>query len=334
MNGKSSKLNVCMLIDTWFPFIGGGQIHVQNLIYYLEKKYQVKISLFHAPNHHIIIRGLWCFWVIPQVLLVSSHQHFHLIHAHAFAAGLPGKILSLLLNIPIIYTVHGSHLMDSGQKNIKSWMEAYLLTKISYNAQVSVTKSFLKYPNVNKKISVIRNGVDLSKFNSVKVKKNTKFTLLYIGRDHPTKGISILKQAFDEVKLVHPQIKLKLITGGITGKKLIREYKQAHVFVLPSLVEGQPIVLLEAWAAKLPVIATKTPGVAEIVTHNYDAILIRPGDATQLSHAISQIYQMNPIQRRNLGQNGYQKVKQFFTWQKVAAATFKIYQQILQEQCS
>lgn len=324
---KQRKLNVCMMIDAWFPFIGGGQVHVENIIKNLKQQSFTQVSLFHSPHHNILIRTLWNIWVIPQVIIRHQQKQFDLIHAHAFSAGLPGKIISILLNIPIIYTVHGSHLMDKQESSLKAWGERLLLTKIKYTYQVSVTKSFTKYSNVNKKISIIGNGVNIKEFNSVNVKKNKYFTLLYVGRDHSTKGVPILKSAFKQVKTKFSDIKLKLITNGkIKGKKLIKEYKKAHAFVLPSLVEGQPLVMLEAWAAKLPVIATKTAGVKEIATNNHDAILINPGNQNQLENAIIRIVNMSKPSRSKLGENGYKKVAQTFTWKKVTAQLLGVYQ--------
>lgn len=323
---KQNKLHICMMIDTWFPFVGGGQVHVKNIINQLRRHPNIQASLFHSPHHNILLRTLWNIWVVPEVIIKHQQKRFDLIHAHAFSAGLPGKIISLLLNIPIIYTVHGSHLMDKKEISLKSWGERILLTKIKYTYQVSVTQSFTKYPNVNKNISIIRNGVNIKEFNSAKVKKNKHFTLLYVGRSHPTKGIPILKRAFMQIKKNFPDVKLRLITGGkITGKKLVKEYKKAHVFVLPSLVEGQPLVILEAWAAKLPVIATKTSGVKEIAKHNHDAILVKPGNQAQLQNAIIKIIEMKPLERKELAENGYKKVKDQFAWEMIADKLVGVY---------
>lgn len=320
-----------MMIDAWFPFVGGGQMHVKSLIKHL-KAHRAHVSLFHSPHHHIVARLLWNLWVIPQIIIAHQKQHFDIIHAHAFSAGIPGKIISSILKIPIVYTVHGSHLMDTRAKGLKAWGERFLLTKIRYNHQISVTRSFTKYSNVNKNISVIRNGVDIKAFNNVKVKKNKNFTLLYVGRDHPTKGIHYLRQAFKKVKKKHSEIKLTLITSGKkTGRSLVREYKKAHLFILPSLAEGQPLVLLEAWAAKLPVIATKTTGVLEVAKNNQDTILVAPGDVSQLATAINKVLNMSFSQRGQLVKNGFRKAKRDFGWSHIANQTFIVYQKLLKQ---
>jgi glycosyltransferase involved in cell wall biosynthesis len=313
-----------MLIDAWDPFVGGAQVQVKALLKHFP--HHIKVHLFHAPHPNIFVRALWCVWVIPRVLLANRYMPFAIVHAHAFAAGIPAKILSLLLKVPVIYTVHGSHLMDMRATGVRAWLEKFLITQIHYTHQISVTRSFTHYPNVNKNISVINNGVDIQAFDKIKVKKNTKFTLLYVGRDHPTKGLNILRAAFALAKKQYPDIRLQVVTG-LTGKKLIKAYKQAHAFVLPSLVEGQPLVLLEAWAVKLPVIATQTAGVAEIATPK-EAILIPPGDIKSLHQAILKLLRLSPRQRLSLAAAGYRKARRF-TWDKTAAQTASLYEQVV-----
>lgn len=323
-------LHVCMLIDAWDPFIGGAQIHVKALLKYFP--HHIKVHLFHAPHPNIFTRALWCLFVIPQVILYAiGYKPLALIHAHAFAAGIPAKILSFLLGVPVVYTVHGSHLMDAHVPGLKAWLEKLLLTRISYTRQISVTQTFLQYPNVNKNISVINNGVDIQAFNKVKTKKNKKFTLLYVGRDHPSKGLSILRQAFSVAQSQYPQLKLRLVTGNINYNQVIIEYKRAHAFVLPSLVEGQPLVLLEAWAAQLPVIATKTAGVLELAQPGQNAILVDPGNASQLTQAIIKLYRMNPSQRLKLARSGY-RIARKLSWEKTASQTAAVYEQITRHQ--
>lgn len=318
-------IRVCMLIDAWYPFVGGGQVHVSNLIKHL-KRHHVQVDLFHSPSHNLVTRCLWSFWVIPQVVYSHAKKPYTLIHAHAFLPGIPGKIVSMVLGLPVIFTVHGSHLMDQGKKGFKAYIEKVILTKIRYTHQITVNKSFTKYDNVNKNISVIGNGIDIKEFNKLKTRKNKIFTLLFVGRDHPHKGLKGLKQAFTAI---HPKIapaKLRIISSGkIRGRKLIREYKKAHVFVLPSLAEGQPLTILEAWAAKLPLIATATAGVRELAIDNYDSLIVNLGDQGQLENTLIKIRRFTEAKRLLMGERGYQKVKAQFTWDKITAKTVALY---------
>ena len=85
--------------------------------------------------------------------------------------------------------------------------------------------------------------------------------------------------------------------------------------------------LLEAWAAKLPVIATKTAGVLELAQHGKNAILVDPGNESQLTQAIIKLYRMNPSQRFKLARSGYRIARQL-SWGKTASQTAALYEQI------
>ena len=167
-------MRILILIDAWFPFVGGAQVHVKHLKKILEDKYGCCFFLLHSPSSNTLIRFLWSLWVVPQALWLHQKHHFDLIHAHAFWPGIPARILNLILKIPVVFTVHGSHLMDLKDKSWKAKWEKLILTKIKYDQVISVSGNFLKYKNVNQNMNVIANGVDIKKFKvqSEKLKIN------------------------------------------------------------------------------------------------------------------------------------------------------------------
>jgi len=318
-----------MLIDAWFPFYGGGQVHVKNLSQQLIDKYHYRVSIFYPRQSDLAYRIIWCFTVVPKVLLLPPVARPQLIHSHGFLPGIPAKIISLLLHIPVVHTVHGSHLMDLGETGFKAVLEKYILTKIKYSGQITVSQSFLKYPNINKNIVVIRNGVNRTEFDQVRVNKSAHPTIICVARNHPHKGLTYLRQAYRHLQPTYPQLKLNVISTGLHGTKLIAAYKRAHIFVLPSLAEGQPISILEAWAAKLPVIATKVGDNPYLITVGKTGILINPAQPQQLVDAITSLL-THPQTSKRLASNGYDLVKRHYTWDKVAAATHSFYLHLLQ----
>jgi len=322
-------MRVLVLIDAWFPFTGGAQIQVKNLKKILGKDYNCSCQIFHSPSANIIVRFFWLFWVVPQAIISHFFQKkFDLVHAHAFWPGLPGKIIAEILNIPLVFTVHGSHLMDLKCKGFKTFLEKFILTKIRYNRLISVASNFLNYENVNRgNIEVIANGVDLAAFDKVKVKKDKKFKIIFVGRDHPHKGLKFLKQAVKEVKKYYPYLKVKIIQQGTGRKELIKEYKSSHLFVLPSLAEGQPLSLLEAWAAKLPVVVTKVGENTKMVKNGLNGYLVEPGQPAALKKAILKV--LKNKKRDQLGKKGYQLVKKNYTWRQTARKTYAVYQKTL-----
>lgn len=316
-------MKVLVLIDAWYPFVGGAQVQISHLKELLSKKYNCHYYILHSSSSHILIRFLWFFWVIPQAIILHAKEKFNLIHAHAYWPGIPGKILSVLLNIPIIFTVHGCNLMDLKIKSPRAWLEKIILTQIRYDWIITVASNFLKYKNINKNISVIPNGVDTNKFDKIAVKKEPPFKILSVGRNDPIKGLKFLKQAINIVQKKIPQVRLKTIQDGYSEDQLIHEYRQSHLFVLPSLSEGQPLTLLEAMAAKLPIVATQVGDNAKIVRNGYNGYLVKPKDVHGLAKAIVKIISNPKINQ--FGERSYQLVSKNYSWDKCAQKTAKIY---------
>ncbi|MCH7952023.1 glycosyltransferase family 4 protein [Patescibacteria group bacterium] len=332
------KLKVAVLIDAWFPFYGGGQVHVRELTKRLSV--DCRFKLYHPNSTNILLRFLWALTVIPQLLRDYSTERFDLIHAHAYIAGFPGKVISKILHIPVVYTVHGSNVLDLRELTrsnpaldikIPIWkyaLEKWLLTGIRYDHQITVGSKYLTHKNVNKNISVIPNGVDTKEFDKLKETKRKQFTLIFVGRDDPMKGIQFLDGAMNLIHQKHPQIKLvKIKTGKIQGRKLVKEYKSSHVFILPSLSEGHPLTLLEAWAAELPVIVTSVGDNPKMVKKGVNGYLVPAADEESLAQAILDAYRNPNLER--LGKAGYNLVKKKYTWEKAAKATLKVYKEVI-----
>lgn len=350
MSSISKPINIAMLTDCYSgKFIGGGQIHIKNLVLNLEKNHNCKIKIFSQKNSNILIRFFWSIWVIPQAIISNLKNHFDLIHSHGYIPGLSAKIISLILHIPVIHTVHGSNLIDQNLKSVKAKLENYLLTKIKYDAQIIVNENFLKYKNKTKNQIVIPNGVNLPKKNhQSSIINHEQLNILFIGRLEKIKGIDILVKTL--VKLKNENWNLTIIGNGsqknelislvqkskLTNKiifqnsqiKLSKYYKKADIFVLPSISEGQPITILEAWSFKLPVIATMVGSNPFIIKDKIDGILVSPKNVDSLKNAIKWIFN-NKKKAQEMGKKGFSKIKKNFTWNKIAQKTFFVYQSVL-----
>jgi glycosyltransferase involved in cell wall biosynthesis len=103
--------------------------------------------------------------------------------------------------------------------------------------------------------------------------------------------------------------------GWIEDKKEF--YSRADIFCLPSLHEPFGIVLLEAFMYGAPVIATDSEGPRDIITANYDALIVPKGDAAALALALASLLD-NPKRAEDLAANGFAKVKTRYTIESVA----------------
>ena len=178
-------------------------------------------------------------------------------------------------------------------------------------------------------VPVIHTGVDTSVFYPRKVAKETRPTVVFVGRIVRNKGVEALVAACCQIASDFPDLRLSILGGGekeliaelrkmaaargcidlvelrgfVPGEDLPEHLSRAHVFAAPSIYESGPgFVYLEAMACGLPVIGCEGSGVGEIITHNQTGILVPPGDVDPLAHAIADL--LRDLNKRNeLGRN-------------------------------
>jgi glycosyltransferase involved in cell wall biosynthesis len=112
--------------------------------------------------------------------------------------------------------------------------------------------------------------------------------------------------------------------GRRTREEIVRLIQEADVLVAPSVAsqdgrrEGIPVVLMEAMACKLPVVASRLSGIPELVKDGKTGLLVPPGDAEALAEALAYLYKQ-PEKRQQLGQAGRERILQTFDLHKNAA---------------
>jgi glycosyltransferase involved in cell wall biosynthesis len=168
---------------------------------------------------------------------------------------------------------------------------------------------------------------------------------------YPTKGLEHLVVAMAEVRRMEPSARLLIVGEGperprlealtrahglegsvrLAGKmadpwSLLSE---AEVFVLSSVKEGLPFVLLEAMAAGIPIVASRVGGVPEIVAHEQSALLVSPGDPMALGHAICRLLR-NPGLAADLARSAQAALlREGLTADAMVAATADLYRKLL-----
>jgi glycosyltransferase involved in cell wall biosynthesis len=100
-------------------------------------------------------------------------------------------------------------------------------------------------------------------------------------------------------------------------------YAEHEIFVLPSLMEGMPLVLLEAMASGMAVVTTESSGMTDLVEDSHDGLFVIPGDSASLSVAIVRLCR-DPELRLRLGNAAQEKMKRY-TWKQAAQRTEKVF---------
>lgn len=180
------------------------------------------------------------------------------------------------------------------------------------------------------------------------------FSLLfcgYLGGPRQVKGVDILLRSMPAILAAHQATLCIVGTGehidryktmcvdlGIQGQvrflgfiehsKLPRCFSNADLFVLPSRSESMPVAVAEAMASALPVVSTTVGGIPELVEDGQTGVLVPPNDPVSLARAINALLD-DPERMRAMGARGRERVKEYFTWDKVAERVLGFYQEIL-----
>ncbi|MEK7127715.1 MAG: glycosyltransferase family 4 protein [Patescibacteria group bacterium] len=290
-------MKICYIIDAWMPAWGGGQEHVSQVAKIL------KADIFHPKNDFFSFRNrvLFTLWTI-KFYLTSDYDIYH---SHTYSTNLFLPLVKLRGKKAVI-TLHGmgKNLIGGGILNklkIPQFLMWLVLDVWPYDLRFSASQ----YKNY----VVVGNGVNVEEYDKVKKIKHSKYTVFWIGRRYdPIKGVSFLEEA---VKGLDVDLD---IVENIYGDEKIKRFKSADLFVLPSLSEGFPIVLLEAMAAKLPIITTDVGDCRKLVEEAKCGLIVPPGDALKIREAILEIIK----NKNDYGENGYKFVKNNYTWDKVA----------------
>jgi len=104
----------------------------------------------------------------------------------------------------------------------------------------------------------------------------------------------------------------------------------ADAFVLPSLREGLPLVILEALHAGRPVVATNIAALAGVVHDGQEALMVRPGSAESLAEGIERLL-ADPVGARCLGRIGRARAQQDFTMSRMASSYMDLYNELVPE---
>jgi glycosyltransferase involved in cell wall biosynthesis len=178
--------------------------------------------------------------------------------------------------------------------------------------------------------------------------------VLSAGRLSREKGHKYLIDAVSMIVSALPQLRLKVLIAGNgpferklkaqVDKKGLQHcvkfvghrsdinglYSIADLFVLPSLSEGSPNVLLESMAARVPIVATRVGGVPELVKDGESAILVPPADSESLKMAIIELL-MNRSRALQLASVGFDNARTVFSPSKHDEHLLSIYDSVIRE---
>ena len=328
---------------------------------YAPRRWQV---LAHGPggiltavkNHRARVLLVPLFLIAMFIATLRAARHADIIHANWSINGVIAGMAGILCRTPVLTTLRGSDVALANKSRLfhmilRACMR--LSTRIVTVGHGLATAAATLVPRHAAKIVMIPNGVDMTLMNLAPSKIPTgEFRLTTIANLIPGKGVDIIIQAMGRLENL-TDFSLSVIgdgpererleklsasigvaarvkfTGSISPTDIPSYLAKTDLFILASFSEGRPNVILEAFAAAVPVVASNIDGVNELVAHGTTGLLFKAGDPQDLARQIQRLYSdkkllstMKTAARRYIEENE-------LTWPATAARYVDLYTQIL-----
>jgi phosphatidylinositol alpha-mannosyltransferase len=287
---------------------------------------------------------------------VLREEAFDVVHVHEpLVSFLPIQFLRFSDAV----TVGTFHAARDNRARLYAYTRRLLHTafrRLDGKIAVSIAAMRLVQPHFPGYYNIIPNGVDVERFaapyDPLPEFDDGKLNVLFVGRLEKRKGLRYLLRAFAAVKEQRSRTRLIVVgayderqrrgyerwvresgladvvfTGFAPLDDLPRYHASSHIFCAPNTGnESQGIILLEAMAAGLPVVASNIEGFAGVLTDGVEGALVRPKDADALGAALLQLIDSEDL-RREMATRGRARA-QHFSWERVSRRVLSYYERL------
>lgn len=306
--------------------------------------------------------------IVREIVSILKNNHFDILHTHGGIAGLYGRWAAHKCGVPVVvHTLHGIHYLHYRNIILKY---LYMLLERFFSkftdAVIFVSDADRKKAERLElvpisKMVVVKNGIDFSEskteVTATKKKEDIRIGISQpvvgtVARLHRQKGIPYFLKAALKICRVFTEAKIIIVGSGPLKKKLRRMAQNLSlgdsvsflgeredgpqlislfdVFVLPSLWEGLPYVLMEAAALAKPVVVTDIDGVSELVKNMETGILVPPGDPESLARAVIYLLQNKEVASK-FGENFKKDITSRYSLSRMVYKTESLYLRLYKE---
>jgi phosphatidylinositol alpha-mannosyltransferase len=304
------------------------------------------------PANGSIARITLSFRLARRVREILQDEAFDVVHAHEpLMPFLPPTVLrySTAVNVGTFHAYRGSYYGYFYGRPILRRVFANLDARIAVSrAAKRFVRQYFMAP-----YRVIPNGVEVERFHPSAVQPLPELddgrpNILFVGRPEKRKGVGYLLRAYPQIKNAFPDARFIIVGAGDWEESPYRAYierhamrdihiagyvseedkarylRSAHVFCAPA-VQGESfgIVLLEAMAAGLPVVASEIVGYRDVVTDGQEGILVPPRNASAVAEAVCRILEDRTM-AASMGAAGIEKAA-LYSWRRIAEQILDLY---------
>lgn len=281
------------------------------------KAAQKGVELISIPDH-----GPFDHKVISRTLALCRKENVTVWHGHDYKSNLLGLILHQMYQMRLVTTVHG-WVEKTNRTPLYYWIDRSTLR--FYEKVICVSDDLYEMSRQagvpKSRCVLLENGIDVTDFQRRQTVQNAKvklgidpncFLIGAVGRLSGEKGFDLLIKSIDTLlSQGHPQLQLAIFGEGKEAENLQKQinelgrqdqiklmgfqtdlracYEAMDLFVLSSLREGLPNVVLEALAMEVPVVSTRIAGIPKLLTHDLNGYLLDAGSSEALTRAIGTV---------------------------------------------
>jgi len=314
----------------------------------------------HGIKSFIIdCKGRFDYSFLSKLVILIKSNKINILHSHGYKSNFYGFLASKICNIPIISTCHNWIAKDLRTRFYYK-IDKFLLPRFDKIIAVSdeIKQELLRIGTNPEKVCLIHNGINTKSFSNILSNIKADFNLnpdsLIIGsvaRFTEEKGLENILYVAKKILKENKNIYFMLVGDGPLKNSLIQKSKELQIydhmiftgqrsdmpevyntfdiFVLPSLKEGLPMVILEAMASKKPIVASSVGAIPDVIEDGKSGLLVPPGNINSLYQALKQLIN-NPSLRNYLGENAFERVKNNFSTEKMCDEYIKIYNEVLE----
>jgi phosphatidyl-myo-inositol alpha-mannosyltransferase len=309
--------------------------------------------VFPIPVNDSVARITLSFHLARRVADILERERFDVLHFHEpFMPALPLTMLRMS-GAANVGTFHAFARSNVGYYYGRPLLKPYLKRLHGSIAVSSAARDFVRqyFPAADPR--VIPNGVDVATFrpghSPIRHLRDGSVNVLFVGRLEKRKGLRDLVTAYGYLRERVPRTRLIVVGDGPLRSKvesmvasrglqdvvmagyvpkqvLPRYYASADIFCAPATGrESFGIVLLEAMASGLPVVATEVPGYLTVLEAGSDSLTVRPKSPMELGTALT-VLARDPVLRSRLAAGGLAKAQRY-AWPVVTAQVIEVYQE-------
>lgn len=276
-----------------------------------------------------------------------------LIHANWTLSAGAAWVSRFIHHKPFIVTVQGSDIFQAAQIPVFKGVTRHVLQKADQVVALSgaLAAASIQLGISDSKVKVVPNGVDITQF-TLPDESLRKPVILFVGSLIERKGVRYLIDAFRLIMASHPDYSLVVIgegpqresleklaadfpegkvafLGALSQAEIKRWMQTARVFVLPSLEEGQGVVLVEALACGTPCVASNVGGIPDVIIPEVGG-LVPPRDSKALADAIDETIVDLPNWQL-MSRNARSRAENTYNWDRIASEIVQIYRQVIND---